>query len=100
MYCVVLGSCVQCRPLCPRPLQRALTPISPAPRAVRRELLPRRGEFQIDSMNGVEDTKGNNGERGELRITNLRVVWWAIHLHTAAQDYNIRALLCSARTSG
>lgn len=41
------------------------------------ELLPRRGEFQIDSMNGVEDTKGNNGERGELRITNLRVVWWS-----------------------
>jgi len=26
-------------------------------------------------MNSVEDTKGNNGERGELLITNLRVIW-------------------------
>mmetsp|Transcript_7026 Transcript_7026/g.8039 ORF Transcript_7026/g.8039 Transcript_7026/m.8039 type:complete len:358 (+) Transcript_7026:317-1390(+) len=37
----------------------------------------RRGEFQIDSMDSVEDTKGNNGERGELIITNLRLVWWS-----------------------
>lgn len=35
----------------------------------------RRGEFQIDSMDSVEDTKGNNGERGELVITNLRLIW-------------------------
>ena len=25
----------------------------------------------------VEDTKGNNGERGELCVTNLRIVWSA-----------------------
>ncbi|KAK3282283.1 Bardet-Biedl syndrome 5 protein [Cymbomonas tetramitiformis] len=37
----------------------------------------RRGEFQIDSMDSVEDTKGNNGERGELIITNLRLIWWS-----------------------
>mmetsp|Transcript_64068 Transcript_64068/g.202683 ORF Transcript_64068/g.202683 Transcript_64068/m.202683 type:complete len:360 (-) Transcript_64068:248-1327(-) len=35
----------------------------------------RRGEFQIDTMDSVEDTKGNNGERGELAITNLRLIW-------------------------
>jgi len=35
----------------------------------------RKGEFQIDSMDSVEDTKGNNGERGELLITNLRMIW-------------------------
>jgi len=37
----------------------------------------RRGEFLVDSMNSVEDTKGNNGERGELCVTNLRIVWSA-----------------------
>eukprot|EP00793_Prasinoderma_coloniale_P001062 PRCOL_00006053-RA len=41
------------------------------------ELEPRKGEYAIDHMNQVEDTKGNNGERGELRITNLRLVWWS-----------------------
>eukprot|EP00899_Mesostigma_viride_P025515 jgi/Mesvir1/6148/Mv00848-RA.2 len=35
----------------------------------------RRGEFVIDSMDSVEDTKGNNGERGDLTITNLRLIW-------------------------
>ena len=34
-------------------------------------LKPRKGEFEIDSINSVEDTKGNNGERGFLIITNL-----------------------------
>jgi Bardet-Biedl syndrome 5 protein len=35
----------------------------------------RRGEVAIDSINSVEDTKGNNGERGSLIITNLRIMW-------------------------
>ncbi|CAD7959316.1 unnamed protein product [Amoebophrya sp. A25] len=35
----------------------------------------RKGEFQIDSINAVEDTKGNNGERGMLIVTNLRILW-------------------------
>lgn len=35
----------------------------------------RKGEFQIDSINSVEDTKGNNGERGILIVTNLRLIW-------------------------
>eukprot|EP01043_Picozoa_sp_COSAG02_P084400 COSAG02_NODE_22242_length_758_cov_2.502276_1_plen_98_part_00 len=43
----------------------------------RRSLENRKGEFQIDSMNSVEDTKGNNGERGELVITNLRMIWYS-----------------------
>ena len=33
------------------------------------------GEFEIDSINSVEDTKGNNGEKGSLRVTNLRLIW-------------------------
>ena len=33
------------------------------------------GELQIDSINSVEDTKGNNGEKGSLSITNLRLIW-------------------------
>lgn len=35
----------------------------------------RRGESLIDSINSVEDTKGNNGERGSLVVTNLRLLW-------------------------
>lgn len=38
-------------------------------------LLCRRGEKIIDSINSVEDTKGNNGERGSLIVTNLRLQW-------------------------
>jgi Bardet-Biedl syndrome 5 protein len=37
----------------------------------------RRGEILVDYINGVEDTKGNNGERGYLVITNLRLIWYS-----------------------
>ena len=35
-----------------------------------------KGEKIVDSMNDVEDTKGNNGDRGCMIITNLRVIWF------------------------
>ena len=35
----------------------------------------RQGEKVVDSINSVEDTKGNNGERGSLVVTNLRIIW-------------------------
>ncbi|CEG39573.1 ap-2 complex subunit [Plasmopara halstedii] len=35
----------------------------------------RKGETLVDAINSVEDTKGNNGERGSLEITNLRLLW-------------------------
>ena len=31
----------------------------------------------IDAINSVEDTKGNNGERGSFEVTNLRIIWSA-----------------------
>lgn len=37
----------------------------------------RKGEVLVDMINGVEDTKGNNGERGYLVITNLRLLWYS-----------------------
>lgn len=37
----------------------------------------RKGEKIIDSINSVEDTKGNNGARGSLIVTNLRIMWVA-----------------------
>jgi Bardet-Biedl syndrome 5 protein len=37
----------------------------------------RKGEVLVDMINGVEDTKGNNGEKGYLTITNLRLLWYA-----------------------
>eukprot|EP00919_Chromeraceae_sp_WS-2016_P075203 GHVR01177891.1.p1 GENE.GHVR01177891.1~~GHVR01177891.1.p1 ORF type:complete len:228 (+),score=26.88 GHVR01177891.1:34-684(+) len=40
-----------------------------------RHLSLRGGELLIDSMNAIEDIKGNNGQRGEMIITNLRVIW-------------------------
>lgn len=39
----------------------------------------RPGEFPVDVLDSVEDTKGNNGERGRLIITNLRLLW---HSHS------------------
>ncbi|KAI8470367.1 MAG: Bardet-Biedl syndrome 5 protein [Monoraphidium minutum] len=49
-------------------------------REVRFDLAPadlacRRGEDVLDYMEHVEDTKGNNGEPGELTVTNLRITW-------------------------
>ncbi len=38
-------------------------------------LHPRKGEFEIDSIDNIEDTKGNNGEKGVLVLTNLRIIW-------------------------
>ncbi|XP_046847107.1 Bardet-Biedl syndrome 5 protein-like isoform X1 [Xenia sp. Carnegie-2017] len=35
----------------------------------------RNGEIQIDKLDSVEDTKGNNGDRGRLIVTNLRIIW-------------------------
>jgi len=43
--------------------------------SIARNLACRRGEKIIDSINSVEDTKGNNGERGSLIVTNLRILW-------------------------
>eukprot|EP01138_Halocafeteria_seosinensis_P003469 gb/GECG01003545.1/.p1 GENE.gb/GECG01003545.1/~~gb/GECG01003545.1/.p1 ORF type:complete len:397 (+),score=41.16 gb/GECG01003545.1/:1-1191(+) len=40
-----------------------------------KDLNPRPGEVLIDSINSVEDTKGNNGDRGSFRVTNLRIMW-------------------------
>jgi Bardet-Biedl syndrome 5 protein len=46
-------------------------------RALRSELQCGPGEYIIDKINSVEDTKGNNGTRGVLEITNLRVIWYS-----------------------
>ncbi|VDM59867.1 unnamed protein product [Angiostrongylus costaricensis] len=35
------------------------------------------GEVQIDRVDMVEDTKGNKGDRGVMRVTNLRLIWYA-----------------------
>ncbi|KAH7815039.1 putative tubulin epsilon chain [Monocercomonoides exilis] len=34
------------------------------------------GEEEIDFIPQVEDTKGNNGEKGGLKVTNLRIIWF------------------------
>ena len=40
-----------------------------------KDMALRRAETLIDSINSVEDTKGNNGERGTFEVTNLRLMW-------------------------
>eukprot|EP01062_Namystynia_karyoxenos_P072241 TRINITY_DN6822_c0_g1_i1.p1 TRINITY_DN6822_c0_g1~~TRINITY_DN6822_c0_g1_i1.p1 ORF type:complete len:375 (+),score=164.30 TRINITY_DN6822_c0_g1_i1:89-1126(+) len=40
------------------------------------EFQERRGEYKIDVIDSIEDTKGNNGETGQLRVTNLRIIWF------------------------
>lgn len=36
------------------------------------------GEVVVERIDNVEDVKGNNGDRGVLRITNLRLIWHAV----------------------
>uniref|UniRef100_A0A0K0DSM7 Bardet-Biedl syndrome 5 protein homolog n=1 Tax=Strongyloides stercoralis TaxID=6248 RepID=A0A0K0DSM7_STRER len=35
------------------------------------------GEILIEKIENVEDTKGNNGDKGILKITNIRLIWSA-----------------------
>jgi Bardet-Biedl syndrome 5 protein len=39
------------------------------------EYTVRKGEAIIDTLDCVEDTKGNNGEKGMLLVSNLRLMW-------------------------
>uniref|UniRef100_UPI00358FDAFD Bardet-Biedl syndrome 5 protein isoform X3 n=1 Tax=Myxine glutinosa TaxID=7769 RepID=UPI00358FDAFD len=40
----------------------------------------RSGEMLIDCLDSIEDTKGNNGVRGRLMVTNLRIIWHSLSL--------------------
>ncbi|XP_037093681.1 Bardet-Biedl syndrome 5 protein homolog [Pollicipes pollicipes] len=49
-------------------------------REVRFDIAPsqmkmRPGEQLIDTLDSVEDTKGNSGDRGRMLVTNLRIIW-------------------------
>lgn len=39
------------------------------------DLALRRGEVMIDTLSSVEDSKGASGVRGDLSVTNLRIIW-------------------------
>ncbi|KAG2502102.1 hypothetical protein HYH03_000594 [Edaphochlamys debaryana] len=39
------------------------------------DIKTREGEQVIAVLDSVEDTKGNNGDLGEMHVTNLRVMW-------------------------
>ncbi|NXC66461.1 BBS5 protein, partial [Anhinga anhinga] len=45
-----------------------------------RQMKMRSGEVLIDCLESVEDTKGNNGDRGRLLVTNLRIIWRSLSL--------------------
>ncbi|XP_041056675.1 Bardet-Biedl syndrome 5 protein homolog isoform X3 [Carcharodon carcharias] len=38
------------------------------------------GEVLIDCLDSIEDTKGNNGDKGRLLVTNLRIIWHSLAL--------------------
>ncbi|XP_060085835.1 Bardet-Biedl syndrome 5 protein homolog [Ylistrum balloti] len=40
----------------------------------------RPGEKMIDRLDAVEDTKGNNGDRGRIMVTNLRIIWHSLNM--------------------
>ena len=40
-----------------------------------KDLAPCPGEFQIETLSDIEDSKGNSGEHGQLRVTNVRILW-------------------------
>lgn len=39
------------------------------------QLALRSGEVEIDRLEMVEDTKANTGDKGNLSVTNLRIIW-------------------------
>ncbi|VDP35418.1 unnamed protein product [Schistosoma curassoni] len=43
--------------------------------APRCDLVFRNGEINFKLLENVEDVKGNNGDKGDLYITNLRLLW-------------------------
>uniref|UniRef100_A0A5F5PL88 Bardet-Biedl syndrome 5 protein homolog n=2 Tax=Equus TaxID=9789 RepID=A0A5F5PL88_HORSE len=42
------------------------------------QMKTRPGEVLIDCLDSIEDTKGNNGDRGRLLVTNLRIIWHSL----------------------
>lgn len=62
--------------------------------ATSEEFALRPGEVLIDTLDKVEDTKGNNGEVGLLQVTNLRLLW---HKHNNASiNLSVGFNCCSA----
>eukprot|EP00605_Chrysophyceae_sp_TOSAG23-4_P001790 GSChrysophyteH1.ASY1.ANO1.1979.1 assembled CDS len=53
----------------------------------------RKGEIAIDSINAVEDTKGNNGAKGYLIVTNLRLIWVAKENNTVNLSVGLGCIL-------
>lgn len=43
-----------------------------------REMRLKLGEFIIDKLDSIEDTKGNAGDRGRIIITNIRILWHSL----------------------
>ena len=44
----------------------------------KKEISLRKGEKGLDSINNIEDSKGNNGDVGVMMFTNLRIVWFCV----------------------
>ncbi|XP_076243056.1 Bardet-Biedl syndrome 5 protein isoform X2 [Calliopsis andreniformis] len=40
----------------------------------------RLGEFAVDKLDLIEDTKGNAGDNGRMIVTNLRIIWYSMLL--------------------
>ena len=55
------------------------------------QLALRRGEVLIDSLQPVEDTKGNNSDKGQLSVSNLRL----LYVSEREQRSNLSIGLCT-----
>lgn len=40
-----------------------------------KSLAPCPGEFEVETLSNIEDSKGSSGEHGQLRLTNIRILW-------------------------
>ncbi|XP_076471311.1 BBSome complex member BBS5-like [Babylonia areolata] len=60
----------------------------------------RPGEKGIDRLDAVEDTKGNNGDRGCLIVTNLRIIWHSLAIPRANLSIGFNCVInISTRTA-
>ncbi|GFO21367.1 Bardet-Biedl syndrome 5 protein homolog [Plakobranchus ocellatus] len=60
----------------------------------------RPGEKPIDQLDAVEDTKGNNGDKGRLMVTNLRIIWHSIEMPKANLSIGFNCVIgLSTRTA-
>ncbi|XP_073984686.1 Bardet-Biedl syndrome 5 protein isoform X2 [Rhodnius prolixus] len=56
----------------------------------------RAGEKVIDKLDFVEDTKGNNGDKGRLIVTNLRIIWHSLSVLRISLSIGLNCIIAAS----